>query len=208
MLELNFDPQAIANENRARTRRLIKVLMYFGGTVALLLLILIAMFFRWTGSANLRAFRSSSDSMCPAVCSNERIIAGMDAFDSQSPRRGDVILFYFGPGSVTYIKRAIAIEGDSVAPGPDDSILVNGKSVALPHICGSPVQNTDSHAPPEPFVATTVPKGSYFVIGDNLNNSYDSRIEGFGLVKREQVRGKALFIYWSPGKSRFGCPVR
>jgi signal peptidase I len=166
------------------------------------------MFFRWAGSANLRAFRSSSDSMCPAICVYERIIAGMDAFETQLPCRGDVILFYFGPDNVTYIKRVIAIEGDSVAPGPENSILVNGKSLELPHVCGDPVRNADSYAAPEPFAATTVPKGTYFVIGDNLNNSYDSRIEGFGLVKREQVRGKALFIYWSPGKSRFGCPIR
>lgn len=208
MLELNFDPQAIADENRARARKMIKVFMYLGAAAALLLFTLIVMFFHWTQSANLRAFRSSSDSMCPALCVNERIMAAMDAFDKQPPRRGDVILFYFGPGNVTYIKRVIAIDGDSVAPGPENSILVNGRSVELPQVCGNPAHNTNSYAAPESFPATTVPKGSYFVIGDNLNNSYDCRIEGFGLVKREQVRGKALFIYWSPGKSRFGCPIK
>lgn len=208
MLELNFDPQAIADEDRARTRKLIRALMYLGAAVALILFTLMVMFFRWTGSANLRAFRSGSDSMCPAICANERLIAAMDAFNSQPPRRGDVILFYFGPGNVTYIKRVIAIEGDSVAPGPENSILVNGKSLELPDVCGNPVQSTGSNAAPELFLATTVPKGSYFVIGDNLNNSYDSRINGFGLVNRKQVRGKALFIYWSPGKSRFGCPIK
>jgi signal peptidase I len=208
MLELNFDPQAIADENRARTRRLITILTYSGAAAALLLFTLIVMFFRWTRSANLRAFRAGSDSMCPAICANERIIAAMDAFDSQPPRRGDVILFYFGPGTVTYMKRVIAIEGDSVAPGLEDSILVNGKSVQLPHACGNPIRNSSPDGGPIQFPATTVPQGSYFVIGDNLNSSYDSRISGFGLVKREQVLGKALFIYWSPGKSRFGCPTR
>lgn len=206
MLELNFDPQAIAAENRARTRKMIRLFMYLGAAVALLFFTSLVMFFHWTHSANLRAFRSGSDSMCPAVCANERVIAAMDAFDSQPPLRDDVILFYFGPGNVTYIKRVIAVEGDSVAPGPENSIFVNGKSVEFPRVCGSPVQNTNSYAAPEPFPATKVPKGSYFVIGDNLNNSYDSRF--FGLVKRAQVRGKALFIYWSPGKSRFGCPIK
>ncbi|HKW64124.1 MAG TPA: signal peptidase I [Candidatus Acidoferrum sp.] len=206
MLELNFDPQAIANENRARARKLVRVFMYLGAAVALLLLALVVMFFHLTRSANLRAFRSGSDSMCPAVCVNERIIAAMDAFDSKSPGRGDVILFYFQPSNATYIKRVIAIDGDSVAPGPGNSILVNGKPVEFPHLCGSPVWNSSSTNSVIPFSVTTVPKGSYFVIGDNLNNSYDSRF--FGLVKREQVRGKAAFIYWSPGKSRFGCAVR
>jgi hypothetical protein len=139
MLELNFDPEAIANENRARTRKLIRVFLYLGSAAALLFFTLLAMFFHWTHSANLRAFRSGSDSMCPAVCVDERIIAGMDAFDRQPPRRGDVILFYFHPGNVTYMKRVIAIEGDSVAPGPEDSILVNGKPIQLPGACGMPV---------------------------------------------------------------------
>lgn len=208
MLELNFDPQAIADENRARARKIIKVFMYLGAAVALLLFTLIVMFFHWTRSANLRAFRSGSDSMCPAICANERIIAAMDVFNSQPPRRGDVILFNFGPANVTYIKRVIAIDGDSVAPGPENSVLVNGKSIEPPHACGSPIRNTSPYSGPIQFPAMTVPKGAYFVIGDNLNNSYDSRFDGFGLVKREQVRGKALFIYWSPGKSRFGCAIK
>lgn len=208
MLELNFDPQAIAQENRVRTRRIIGVFIYLGAAVALLLFTLLVMFFRWTHSANLRAFRSGSDSMCPSICVNERIIVAMDAFDSQPARRGDVILFYFGPGNVTYIKRVIAVGGDSVAPGLEGSILVNGKSMQLPLPCGNPIRNSSPDGGPIQFPATTVPQGSYFVIGDNLNNSYDSRIRGFGLVKREQVRGKALFIYWSPGESRFGCPIR
>ena len=160
MLELNFDPQAIADENRARTRKTIKVFMYLGAAVALLLFTLIVMFFRWTHSANLRAFRSGSDSMCPALCVNERIIAGMDAFDSQPPRRGDVILFYFGSSNVTYIKRVIAIDGDSVAPGPENSVLVNGKSVELPHACGNPTWNTSPYRAPIQFPAS--PKGSLF----------------------------------------------
>ena len=208
MLELNFDPKAIADENRARARKMIKVFMYLGAAVALLFFTLIVMFFHWTHSANLRAFRASSDSMCPALCAHERIIAAMDAFNNQPPRRGDVILFYFGPANVTYIKRVIAVEGDSVTPGPENSVLVNGKPVELPHPCGNPIGSTSPYGAPIQFQAMTVPKGAYFVIGDNLNNSYDSRFDGFGLVKREQVRGRALFIYWSPGKSRFGCPIR
>lgn len=141
MLELNLDPQAIADENRARARMLTKVLMYLGGVVALSFFALFLMFFYWTRSASLRAFRSTSDSMCPAICVNERIIAAMHAFDSQQPRRGDVILSYFGPNKVTYIKRVIAIDGDSVAPGPGNSILVNGKSVELPHTWQSPSEH-------------------------------------------------------------------
>jgi len=44
------------------------------------------------------------------------------------------------------------------------------------------------------------------VVGDNLSNSYDSRF--FGLVALNQVKGKPLILYWSPGTSRIGCPIR
>jgi type IV secretory pathway protease TraF len=52
-----------------------------------------------------------------------------------------------------------------------------------------------------------VPASSFFVVGDNSTNSYDSRIPGFGLVTLDQVRGRPVYIYWSTGKSRIGCAV-
>jgi len=47
-----------------------------------------------------------------------------------------------------------------------------------------------------------------FVVGDNLDQTLDSRYPGYGLVQRDLVEGKALFIYWSPGTSRIGCKIR
>jgi signal peptidase I len=58
------------------------------------------------------------------------------------------------------------------------------------------------------FRSTKVPSGQLFVIGDNLNNSFDSRINQFGSVTVGQVIGKAVLIYWSPESARIGCPVQ
>jgi hypothetical protein len=46
------------------------------------------------------------------------------------------------------------------------------------------------------------------MIGDNLGNSFDSRIPEFGLVPLDEIRGRPLFLYWSSKLSRIGCPVR
>jgi len=166
------------------------------------------MFFRMTKSFELRAFRVPSDSMCPTICLNERLIVEMDAFNARKPERGDVILFTHPPHGQRFLKRVVAVGGDEIAPGPGNIILVNGKTVAWPDVCGEPVRTTAPSAEPITFLTLTVPQDSLFVVGDNLNLSLDSRYPGYGFVQRDQVQGKALFIYWSSGTSRIGCSIR
>src|SRR6266851_5189922 len=186
-------------------RTLITVLIYLGAAVGLLMVAGVIILFRTIKTFEPRAFRVPSNSMCPAICLNERIIAGMDAFNARAPERGEVILFTHPPGGQRFLKRVIAVGGDKIAPGPANTILVNGKVVAWPEVCGEPVQNVAPSAEPIAFLPLTVPQDSFFVVGDNLNQSLDSRYEGYGFVRRDQVQGKALLIYWSPGKSRIGC---
>jgi type IV secretory pathway protease TraF len=52
------------------------------------------------------------------------------------------------------------------------------------------------------------PQGTFFVVGDNLANSFDSRIPEFGPVSADMIRGKPLFLYWSPNLRHIGCPLR
>jgi signal peptidase I len=85
---------------------------------------------------------------------------------------------------------------------------VNGQSISLPEPCGHGETKNDSVSAAIHFDAVKVPQDSLFVIGDNLNNSFDSRFPEFGFVNLDQVRGKPLYLYWSLEKSRIGCPVR
>ena len=158
----------------------------------------------------LSAYRVSSGSMCPAICEKERIIGAMDGYWRSEPRRGDIIMMKHATSEGLFIKRVIGVGGDFVSTS-EGQILVNGKPLAIPlpeKGCGNPVVSTAAKEEPVPFDPVKVPASSFFVVGDNLPNSYDSRIQGFGFVTLDQVRGRPLFIYWSPNSSRIGCPVR
>jgi signal peptidase I len=115
----------------------------------------------------------------------------------RQPEHGDIIVFkYPNDESRDFIKRIIAIGGDTVQVR-DNRVWLNGKLMEEPYVLPGSFRST----PPahcgylygcEPVV---VPPGSYFVMGDNRDNSQDSRYWGF--VKREKIRGKAFLIYWS-----------
>jgi signal peptidase I len=161
-------------------------------------------FKRWSSFA---AFKVPSASMCPTICLGERIVADMGAYKSASPQHGDLVLLKHKSAAL-FIKRIIGIPGDVVAPGPDGTILINGKLLIPPEVCGSPIQQRAAPADYSMFESTKVPEGMFFVIGDNLGNSFDSRIAEFGPVTSDMIRGKPLFLYWSPGHSRIACPTR
>jgi signal peptidase I len=184
---------------------LIRVCIYAGLAIALVALFFAAKFFFWAQCFDLHAFVSRSGSMCPAICENERILAGMDAFNKRTPKRGEVIFFDQQESATKFTKRVIGLAGDTVARGPSNTILVNNKSLELPPPCGE--NNHYAHLASEgpPFETVKVPEGSVFVIGDNLDNSYDSRF--FGVVPLDKVRGKALLIYFSHSASRIGCRI-
>jgi signal peptidase I len=159
--------------------------------------------------AGFASFKVPSASMCPTICLGERFVADMHAYKSKPPQRGDLILMKHSSSDALFIKRVIGTAGDVVAPGPG-AILVNGQRFSPPAPCGTnllPQKNTDATDSPL-FQSTTVPEGSFFVVGDNIANSYDSRIPEFGPVTQEMVRGKPLFLYWSTSHSRVGCSIR
>jgi signal peptidase I len=162
-------------------------------------------FKRWTSFG---AFKVPTASMCPTICIGERIVADMGAYESKSPQRGDLVLLKHNSSPALFIKRIIGIPGDVVTPGPNGTILINGKALTLPEVCGSPIQPRNAPADYSMFESTKVPAGMFFVIGDNLGNSFDSRIAEFGPVTSDMIRGKPLYLYWSPGHSRIACPTR
>lgn len=117
----------------------------------------------------------------------DKIIAPLE-----EPGHGDVIVFEFPEDtSKDFIKRIIGLPGD-VVEMKDKVVFRNGEKLVEPY-----VKHTDPgiQSRRDNFGPITVPAGKYFVMGDNRDESYDSRFWGF--VDKDKIRGKAWVIYWS-----------
>jgi hypothetical protein len=84
-----------------------------------------------------RAYHLPTDSMCPAVCLDERFVGQMDAFRTNPPQRGDIILFRYDAETNLFVKRVIGVPGDVVSSS-GLSIQVNGQPVSALRTCGDP----------------------------------------------------------------------
>jgi signal peptidase I len=114
----------------------------------------------------------------------------------RDPRQGDVIVFeYPEDPSKDFIKRVVGVPGD-VVEGKEKKVYVNGKPYENPHEVHKEKDIIPKEMNPrDTFAPVTVPAGSYFVMGDNRDRSYDSRFWKF--VRRDQIKGLAFIKYWS-----------
>ena len=109
----------------------------------------------------------------------------------KSVHRGDIIVFrYPKDPTETYLKRVAAVGGDSVELR-NGQLIINGKAVTEPYA----VHHGSLYSPYEQMAPIVVPRGKLFVMGDNRDNSSDSREWGF--VPMENVIGEPLLVYWS-----------
>ncbi len=155
------------------------------------------------------AYKIPSRSMCPTLCVGDRIVADINAYHSKRPERGDVILLKHKSMDALFVKRVIGVAGDVVQPGPGGTVLVNGQAFHPPAPCGNRTWEKEAASGfIVQFQTTKVAEETFFVLGDNLENSFDSRMPEFGVVTPDMVRGKPLYFVWSPVHSRIGCTVQ
>ncbi|MBA3006290.1 MAG: signal peptidase I [Proteobacteria bacterium] len=172
---------------------------------AIVVAVLLALFVR---TFIVQAFKIPSGSMLPTLQIGDHLLVskfsygvrvpviGTSLISRQGPAHGDVVVFRFPRDrSLDYIKRVVAIGGDSIEVR-DKQVFLNGQQVENPHAHFTSRDIMSSAAGPrDNFGPVTVPDGKIFVMGDNRDNSYDSRFWGF--VDLQDVLGKALIIYWS-----------
>ena len=165
--------------------------------VALLLALLIRTFC-------VQAFQIPSESMLPTLVVGDRLLVNKFLygvkwpfthtyiFKGSEPQRNDVIVFQYPRNpDIDYIKRIVGVPGD-VIEVRNKQLIRNGQPVDEPFI-----RHSDRRVEPvrDNFGPVKVPEGQYFVMGDNRDNSQDSRFWGF--VERSAIHGKAWRIYWS-----------
>ncbi len=172
---------------------------------AIVIALLLALFIR---TFIIQAFKIPSGSMIPTLLIGDHILVnkfiygiknpftGSTLVPIKKPGRNDVVVFKYPKNpKQDYIKRVIAIEGDEVKI-VDKKVFVNGKPFEDLH--GVHLDSNILPAGGQPrdnFGPVKIPENSLFVMGDNRDNSYDSRFWKF--VDLKAVRGKAIIMYWS-----------
>lgn len=154
----------------------------------------------------LQTYFIPSSSMEPTLFERDRILGPVFIYRFRKPTNGEIVVFPFRQDNVTYripllfrppleikrprnyIKRIIAIEGDTIEVA-DGRVILNGKPLDEPYIKDAPL-----YTMPE----IRVPEGKVFVMGDNRNNSRDSHVWGF--LDMKDVQAKAVALYWPPDR--------
>jgi signal peptidase I len=172
---------------------------------SILIAVIIALFVR---SIFIQAYKIPSGSMEPTLLIGDHLLVNrlsyvvkVPYFDNViytlgKPKRGDIIVFRYPENTkVDYIKRVIAVEGNTIEI-KNKAIYINGTK--MPDPWGRYFDNNivpRGIAPRDNFGPYTVPKDAVFAMGDNRDNSADSRF--WGPVEKKHLVGKALILYLS-----------
>ncbi len=148
-------------------------------TIAVTLLVFLVVRFA------VQSFRVDGPSMEPGLHTNEFVLVDKVAYLFSTPQRGDVIVFHYPlDTSRDFIKRVIGLPGDTIRTTSTE-VMVDGRVLHEPYI--SQPFNFDSST-------WKLGPGQYFVMGDNRDNSLDSRT--WGPLDKSYIIGKAVVVYW------------
>ena len=144
-----------------------------------------------------QAFYIPSASMEPTLGKGDRVLVNKLSYDLHDVNRGDVIVFELPPDKVgpdgikDLIKRVVGLPGDTIETR-DGLVYVNNRRLDEPYL---PDGTTTDEPPIEP---QTVPEDHVYVLGDNRDNSADSRYPNRGAVPIDSIVGRAFVQVWPP----------
>jgi signal peptidase I len=173
----------VKEKNARKPRRIIQLAVFLGAC-----LVIFVCLFSFAIEVVSDRIRIESISMQPTLYPGDYVIVNKLAYRyNNTPRRGDVILFKYPPNpeQIPYLKRIIGLPGDQVHIA-DGEVYINGELMLEPYVKVTTNRGGD----------WTVPAGQYFVLGDNRNNSSDSRSWGF--VPYENIIGRLELVYLPP----------
>lgn len=132
-----------------------------------------------------QATRVEGYSMEPTLYGHQRLVIEKVSYHLHPPHRDDIVVIHVpNYGREMLIKRVIGLPGETIQVS-NGQVLINGQPLAEPYLRS--VTRGD-------YPLTTIPEGTIFVMGDNRNNSNDSR--SFGPIAFDDIVGKAWVRYW------------
>ena len=129
-------------------------------------------------------------SMIPTLMIGDRLLVDRVTYRFRAPVRGEIVVFDSVVDNKDYVKRLIGLPGEHIQI-KDGIVYANGKEVFF---AGVNVQQDSPSSDLANMGPIKIPQGHYFMMGDNRNNSRDSRF--WGTVPRQNIFGKALFTFW------------
>lgn len=180
-------------------------------TEAIVIALILALFIR---TFVVQAFKIPSGSMIPTLLIGDHLLVNKFIYGIKNPFTGstwislgtpeqeDIIVFKYPENpDQDFIKRVIGVGGDRIEI-KNKKVFVNGKLIDIEGAVNLDPQIVRGKTPPrDNYGPVTVPENHLFVMGDNRDNSHDSRFWGF--VNTREVKGKAFIIYWSWNKEKF-----
>ena len=133
---------------------------------------------------------------------SDRVLANRFIYHFRSPHRGEIVVFKTPPEAQqqcgaggTFVKRIIGLPGDTVSERAGGFIYIDGRKLSEPYI--QPQRRAEDRTQ----ATWHVPKGEYFMMGDNRGQSCDSR--RWGAVRRKSLIGPVFAVYWPPNRISF-----
>lgn len=143
-----------------------------------------------------QAFKIPSGAMLDTLQIGDHIICNKLLYKTAEAARGDIIVFPFPKDrSISYIKRVVGLAGETIEIR-NKQVFINGKLLDEPYTMTTTDRILSSETSPrDNFGPVDIPIDHVFVMGDNRDNSYDSRFWGY--IKNSDIQGKAIYTYWS-----------
>lgn len=150
-------------------------------------IIVTALIFAFIITQFIRPTLVRGESMYPTLEENDYLIINRMAYKMGEPKSGDIIVFSTNllqedGSNKDLVKRVIAVDGDYIKI-EDSKVYVNGKLIEEPYIHNEYTEGN---------IDTTIPKGKIFAMGDNREQSLDSRYKDVGLIDVKDIMGKVM----------------
>jgi len=151
-----------------------------------------------------RVYRMPTASMEPTLLIGDCLITDSKYFKKNELQRKDLVIIQDPKdSSKDFIKRVIALEGDKIEI-KNKQVYLNDQALPESYVVHNDVSS--DVAKRDDFGSEVVPPNHCFVLGDNRDNSMDSRF--FGSIPLGNIKAKPLYIYWAKDKSRIGKKLR